>query len=156
MLCKYHSVNAVEGNSSILVWRSHGVQTALCGQNVGFLNLAAGLKLLQQFYWTTVELWHYLNSDPSRTANGNHPHHRASNTFLRSRLSFCVQVWLQPTDMLRGTVTARWHCAEMVPGGESGVWRREGRGEVAETTSVDVAMRFNTDYVQLLTVLLWG
>jgi len=58
MLCKDHSVSAVKGNSSSLVWRSHGVQTALCGQNVEFLNLAAGVK----FDGATVELWQCLNS----------------------------------------------------------------------------------------------
>jgi hypothetical protein len=83
------------------------------------MNLAAGMKLLQQFGWATVRLWQYLNSCPSRPVNGNHPHHRTSNALLRSRLSFCVQMWLQPTATLHGTVTARWHCAKMEPGGAS-------------------------------------
>jgi hypothetical protein len=43
----------------------------------------------------------------------------------------------------------------MKPGGAPLLWRRNERGKVAEITSVDAAMRFNTSYVELLTVLLW-
>ena len=69
MLCKDHAVNAVNGNSSSLVWQSHGVGTALVRQKVGFLNLAASMKLLQQFDWATGELWQCLSSYPSRPVN---------------------------------------------------------------------------------------